>query len=75
MIGVLILFITGIIDDIKGMKARRKLLFQILAAFIAVSGGIKNYFFSGFLGIGELNIISQYVFSVIVMLALSMLIT
>lgn len=66
VIGVLILFITGIVDDIKGMKARRKLLLQILAAVIVVSGGLRITSFQGFLGIGELNIISQYVFSVIV---------
>lgn len=66
VIGVFILFFTGIFDDIKGMKARKKLLFQILASFIVVAGGIRITSFQGFLGIGELNIITQYIFSIIV---------
>jgi UDP-GlcNAc:undecaprenyl-phosphate/decaprenyl-phosphate GlcNAc-1-phosphate transferase len=66
VIGVLILFFTGIFDDIKGMKAKKKLLFQILSAFIAVAGGIRITSLQGFLGIGELNLITQYVFSIIV---------
>jgi len=64
--GVLILFITGIIDDIKGMKAKRKLVFQILASFIVVAGGIRITSFYNFLGIGELPLIIQYLFSIIV---------
>jgi len=65
-IGVLILFFTGIFDDIKGMKARRKLIFQIIASFVAVAGGIRITSFQGFLGIEELNIVTQYIFSMIV---------
>jgi UDP-N-acetylmuramyl pentapeptide phosphotransferase/UDP-N-acetylglucosamine-1-phosphate transferase len=65
-IGTIILLITGIIDDIKGMKARKKLLFQIMAAFIVVAGGIRITSFHNFLGINELPIIIQYLFSIIV---------
>ncbi len=61
----LILLITGIFDDIKGMKAKKKLVLQIIAAFIIVAGGIRITSFYGFLGINELPIVVQYVFSVI----------
>jgi len=62
---VIILLITGIIDDIKGMKARKKLIFQIIAAFIIVAGGLRITSFYNFMGIGELPIVVQYLFSVI----------
>lgn len=65
-IGILIIFFTGIFDDIKGMKARKKLFFQIIASFVVVSGGIRITSFQGFFGIGDINIVTQYVFSMIV---------
>lgn len=64
-IGSIVLFVTGIFDDIKGMKAKRKLILQIIAAFIVVSGGIRITSFHDFLGIGELPLIAQYIFSII----------
>ncbi len=62
---VLILLITGLFDDIKGMKAKRKLVFQIVSAFIIVAGGIRITSFHGFLGINELPVYFQYLFSVV----------
>lgn len=64
--GVIILFVTGIFDDIKGLRAKKKLFIQIVAAFIVVAGGIRITSFQGFLGIYELPVYTQYVFSVFV---------
>ena len=46
LIGASIIVFLGILDDIHDLKAKRKLLVQILAAFIAVLGGNKITFFS-----------------------------
>lgn len=62
---LLILLVTGLFDDIRGMKAKKKLVFQIVSAFIIVAGGIRITSFHGFLGINELPIIAQYLFSVV----------
>lgn len=64
--GVLILLFTGIFDDLKGLKARKKLFIQIITAIIVVSGGIRVTSFQGFLGVYELPVIAQYIFSIIV---------
>ncbi len=64
--GALILFITGIFDDIKGLRAKKKLVFQIIAAFVVVAGGIRITSFQGFFGIYELPVAAQYIFSVLV---------
>jgi len=44
MIGATILVLVGIIDDMYDMPAKIKLAFQIIAAIIAVSGGVRIYF-------------------------------
>lgn len=41
MIGILIIVIIGIIDDIKQLKAWIKLVFQILAALVVIMSGVK----------------------------------
>lgn len=66
IISVLILFFTGIFDDIKGMRAKKKLLFQIIAASISVAGGIKISSFQGMFGIYELPAAVQYGFTILV---------
>ncbi|MFP3868984.1 MAG: adenylyl-sulfate kinase [Desulfobacteraceae bacterium] len=39
--GAVIVFITGLIDDVKGLKAPIKLFLQSIASFMACSGGIR----------------------------------
>ncbi len=41
LLGGLLLAAVGLWDDIKGMRARTKLLFQIAAAIVAVAGGAR----------------------------------
>ena len=42
--GVVVMFVTGLIDDIVGLHARTKLVGQIIAATIVCAGGIKFAF-------------------------------
>lgn len=44
MIGATIIVLTGIVDDMYGMPAKIKLIMQIIAAFIAIKGGVKIHF-------------------------------
>ncbi|MBP1926399.1 UDP-GlcNAc:undecaprenyl-phosphate GlcNAc-1-phosphate transferase [Sedimentibacter acidaminivorans] len=44
MIGATIIVLTGIIDDMYGMPAKIKLIMQIVAAAIAIKGGVKIHF-------------------------------
>ncbi len=44
MIGATVLVLAGIVDDMYEMPAKIKLAFQIIAAIIAVYGGIRIYF-------------------------------
>lgn len=54
---LLILMITGLIDDKKDISAKKKLLFQLIASVITVFSGIRFYIFS--------NIIADYILSII----------
>lgn len=44
MAGATIIVLAGVIDDMYGMAAKVKLLIQILAALIAIRGGVQIYF-------------------------------
>src|SRR2546428_6093745 len=44
--GVVVLFALGLYDDIKGLKASHKLLWQVLAAGIVLAGGIGIIYFT-----------------------------
>lgn len=50
LLGSLIIIVTGIYDDIKGLSAWQKLLMQIIAALLVVSFGIKIHWLSNPLG-------------------------
>ncbi|MBN3582419.1 undecaprenyl/decaprenyl-phosphate alpha-N-acetylglucosaminyl 1-phosphate transferase [Algoriphagus aestuarii] len=69
---ILLMFLVGLRDDIVELKASRKLLGQIVAVMlVVVAADIRIRTFHGFLGIGELNLAFSYVFSSIVLLALT----
>lgn len=44
MLGASVIVLTGIVDDMYGMKAKIKLLMQIVAATIAIYGGVQIHF-------------------------------
>jgi len=43
LIGTVIIFLTGLIDDVRGLGAFQKFLFQLLAALIVVVGGVTFF--------------------------------
>jgi len=53
---ILIIFILGVWDDIKGTKAVVKLFFQCIAALILFYSGLKIYVFTNPFGPGELQL-------------------
>ena len=46
IIGATILVLVGIVDDMYDMPAKVKLAFQIIAAIVAVAGGVRIFFIS-----------------------------
>lgn len=44
MIGATIIVLTGIVDDMYGMNAKLKLIMQIVAATVAIYGGVQIHF-------------------------------
>ncbi|MEB2780704.1 MraY family glycosyltransferase [Algoriphagus sp. C2-6-M1] len=70
--GILLMFFVGLRDDIVELKASRKLLGQIVAVLLVVIvADIRIKTFHGFLGIGEFNLAGSYIFTGIVLLALT----
>ena len=65
-IGGIILFGTGIVDDIIDIPASRKLLLQILAAVVVAFVGIRFRSLYGFFGIYEINVVLQYIVTIVV---------
>lgn len=62
---IAVLFGLGIMDDLKDLSAKYKLIIQLgLAALIATSG-IRITSFDGFLGIHELSLSAQYTFTIL----------
>lgn len=66
------MFFVGLRDDIVELKASRKLLGQLLAVIlVVVVADIRIRTFHGFLGIGDLNLAFSYIFTGLVLLALT----
>lgn len=61
LISSLIIFIVGLLDDIRGLTAKTRLFFQIIASLIVVYGGLGIKFP---LSWGEWGVVLSYVVSV-----------
>ena len=53
LIGMLVIYVTGLIDDISGVKASTKLLIQMLATAVLPAAGLYVNNMHGFLGVYE----------------------
>ncbi|MEO0310988.1 MAG: hypothetical protein RIQ89_645 [Bacteroidota bacterium] len=62
---LIILFGTGICDDIQPISPKVKFLFQFIAAFIVCYGGFRITNLYGFLNIYEINIVTQYALTMV----------
>lgn len=61
-----ILLIVGVIDDKKDLKAKYKLLIQLLLSFFVALSGTRITSFYGIFGIGEINLYLQYILTIVV---------
>lgn len=62
---IMILFITGMKDDIQAMNPGKKFAMQFLAAIIVVAGGFRITDMYGLFGFHHLHAVFQYLFSVL----------
>lgn len=70
--GIAIMFFVGLRDDIVELRASRKILGQLVSVLLVVIvADIRITSFHGFLGIHELNLTGSYLFSTLVLLALT----
>jgi UDP-N-acetylmuramyl pentapeptide phosphotransferase/UDP-N-acetylglucosamine-1-phosphate transferase len=70
--GILLVFFVGLRDDIVELRASKKLLGQLVAVLLVVLvADIRIKTFHGFLGIEELNLAFSYIFTGLVLLALT----
>lgn len=69
---ILLMFIVGLRDDLVELRASRKLLGQLVAVLlVVVVADVRIRDFHGFLGIGELHDVVSYLFSGLVLFALT----
>jgi UDP-GlcNAc:undecaprenyl-phosphate GlcNAc-1-phosphate transferase len=71
MFSLIILFGLGIMDDVKNLSARYKLIIEIGLATIMAVAGIRITSFSGLFGIHELPISAQYTFTLIAIVGIT----
>jgi len=64
MFSLVILFSLGIMDDLKNLSARYKLVIEIGLATIMAIAGTRITTFNGLFGINELPLTAQYTFTV-----------
>ncbi len=60
-----IIFLTGIMDDLKDLPAKYKFMIQLCLAFLIALSGIRITSLQGFLGIYELPVYAQYFFTIL----------
>ncbi len=70
-ISLVILFITGIVDDLKDLRASLKFLIQIGTALLVAKFGIRIESLNGIFGIEEIPVFFQYAFSVFLIVGLT----
>src|SRR6187431_3670876 len=70
-LSMILLFGVGIMDDLKDLAARYKLVIEAgLASLLAVSG-IRITSFGGLFGITELHLVAQYIITVVTIVGIS----
>lgn len=64
----LIMYLLGIVDDIRGIRYRTKFLYQLLAAIILVFSGCWFHSLYGFVEIYSLSFWQSFLFSILVII-------
>ena len=62
---MVVLFVIGMMDDIKNLSARYKFAIQIAIALLIAFSGVRITSFNGLFGIYELSTSAQYTFTVL----------
>ena len=70
-LSMILLFGVGIMDDLKDLAARYKLVIEAGMATLLVVSGIRITSFGGLFGITELHIIAQYVITVVTIVGIT----
>ncbi|MFL5773436.1 MAG: glycosyltransferase family 4 protein [Flavisolibacter sp.] len=60
-----VLFVIGVMDDLKNLSARYKLGIQLAVAFLIAFSGVRITSFNGLFGIYDLPVSAQYTFTVL----------
>jgi len=60
-----VLFVIGVMDDLKNLSARYKLGIQIAVAFLIAFSGVRITSFNGLFGIYDLPVSAQYTFTIL----------
>jgi UDP-N-acetylmuramyl pentapeptide phosphotransferase/UDP-N-acetylglucosamine-1-phosphate transferase len=64
-LGLLVLVVVGVLDDIITLRASLRLIIQLVLSFILVGNGLGFTSLYGFLGIYELPLVFQYLLSIL----------
>ena len=71
MFSMVILFSLGIMDDLKNLSARYKLVIEIGLAIIMTIAGTRITTFNGLFGINELPLTAQYTFTILAIVGIT----
>ena len=61
----IVLFATGLWDDIRALSAGKKYFFQLIVVVLAAVGGFRVTDLHGFFGLHELPLVSQYLVTIV----------
>ena len=70
-LSMILLFGVGIMDDLKDLAARYKLVIEVGVASLLAVSGIRITSFGGLFGINELHIIAQYIITVVAIVGIT----
>jgi UDP-GlcNAc:undecaprenyl-phosphate/decaprenyl-phosphate GlcNAc-1-phosphate transferase len=70
-LSMILLFGVGIMDDLKDLPARYKLVIEAGVASLVAVSGIRITSFGGLFGINELHIVAQYIITVVTIVGIT----
>ena len=70
-LSMVLLFGVGIMDDLKDLAARYKLVIEVGVASLLAVSGIRITSFGGLFGINELHIMAQYIITVVAIVGIT----
>ncbi len=70
-LSMILLFGVGIMDDLKDLAARYKLVIEVGVASLLAVSGIRITSFGGLFGINELHIMAQYIITVVTIVGIT----